>query len=246
MALHPPRTPGTDAYVRIYNTDGSEAGACGNGMRCVAELLFARDRQGRARPSRRTAGMLNCWKGDDAAGLDRRHGQAALRLERDSAGRGVRATPARSSCRSARSTSRSCIRPRSVSMGNPHAIFWVDDVTAYDLDQVRPAARKPSDLSRARQHLARPGDVARAHHRAHLGARRRADQGLRLGRLRGGGRGRAATQRTGRKVTVTLPGGDLHDRMARARRSRPHDRPGRVRVRGPLRSRRCSRRRGAA
>ena len=27
MALHPPRTPGTDAYVRIFNRDGSEAGA---------------------------------------------------------------------------------------------------------------------------------------------------------------------------------------------------------------------------
>ncbi len=40
MVLHAPRTPGTDAFVRIYNNDGSEAGACGNGMRCVAELLF--------------------------------------------------------------------------------------------------------------------------------------------------------------------------------------------------------------
>ena len=40
MALYPPRTGGTDAYVRIYNSDGSAAGACGNGMRCVAELMF--------------------------------------------------------------------------------------------------------------------------------------------------------------------------------------------------------------
>src|SRR5262245_43057892 len=40
MALHAPRTPGTDAFVRIYNNDGSQAGACGNGMRCIAELLF--------------------------------------------------------------------------------------------------------------------------------------------------------------------------------------------------------------
>ena len=40
MALHAPRTSGTDAYLRIYNSDGSQAGACGNGMRCVAELLF--------------------------------------------------------------------------------------------------------------------------------------------------------------------------------------------------------------
>ena len=33
MALYPPRTAGTDSYIRIYNNDGSEAGACGNGMR---------------------------------------------------------------------------------------------------------------------------------------------------------------------------------------------------------------------
>src|SRR5579872_5755713 len=41
VVLHSPRTSGTDAFVRIYNNDGSEAGACGNGMRCVAELMFA-------------------------------------------------------------------------------------------------------------------------------------------------------------------------------------------------------------
>src|SRR5437763_12657249 len=40
MALYPPRTPGTDAFVRIYNSDGSAAGACGNGVRCIAELMF--------------------------------------------------------------------------------------------------------------------------------------------------------------------------------------------------------------
>src|SRR5437667_8747759 len=39
MALHASRTGGTDAYVRIYNNDGSEAGACGNGMRCIADIL---------------------------------------------------------------------------------------------------------------------------------------------------------------------------------------------------------------
>jgi len=39
MALYPPRTPGTDAFIRIYNNDGSESGACGNGIRCVADLI---------------------------------------------------------------------------------------------------------------------------------------------------------------------------------------------------------------
>ena len=39
MTLSAPRTPGTAAFVRIYNNDGSLAGACGNGTRCVADRL---------------------------------------------------------------------------------------------------------------------------------------------------------------------------------------------------------------
>src|SRR2546429_8526010 len=35
MVLHDAKVAGTEAYVRIYNTDGSEAEACGNGMRCI-------------------------------------------------------------------------------------------------------------------------------------------------------------------------------------------------------------------
>ena len=41
MVLHDPSTAGTEAYIRIYNTDGSEAEACGNGMRCVGWLVAA-------------------------------------------------------------------------------------------------------------------------------------------------------------------------------------------------------------
>src|SRR3981189_1369963 len=40
MVLQPPRLTGTEAFIRIYNNDGSEAAACGNGMRCVARRLF--------------------------------------------------------------------------------------------------------------------------------------------------------------------------------------------------------------
>src|SRR5436853_4653783 len=32
MVLQPPRLDGTEAFIRIYNSDGSDAGACGNGM----------------------------------------------------------------------------------------------------------------------------------------------------------------------------------------------------------------------
>src|SRR5258708_39859007 len=39
MVLHDAKVAGTEAYIRIYNTDGSEAEACGNGMRCVGWLV---------------------------------------------------------------------------------------------------------------------------------------------------------------------------------------------------------------
>src|SRR3954453_17297478 len=65
MALYPPRTPGTDAYVRIYNNDGSEAGACGNGMRCVASLVCQETGKD-ALTFETAAGLLNCWKRDEA------------------------------------------------------------------------------------------------------------------------------------------------------------------------------------
>src|ERR1043166_4025425 len=64
MALYPPRTPGTDAFIRIYNNDGSEAGACGNGMRCVADIV-AKQSGKTALTFETKAGILNCWKGDD-------------------------------------------------------------------------------------------------------------------------------------------------------------------------------------
>ncbi len=63
MSLHAARTPGTEAYVRIYNSDGSEAGACGNGMRCIAELLFEETGKN-ALTFETKAGLLSCWKGE--------------------------------------------------------------------------------------------------------------------------------------------------------------------------------------
>ena len=85
-------------------------------------------------------------------------------------------------------------------MGNPHAVFWVDDVNAYDLGKIGPLLENhPMFPERANISLAHV--VSREHIVvAHLGARRRPDQGLRLGGLRGGGRGGAAqARRTARR-----------------------------------------------
>src|SRR5215831_12983095 len=40
IVLEPPTERGADVFMRIYNPDGGEAGACGNATRCVASLLM--------------------------------------------------------------------------------------------------------------------------------------------------------------------------------------------------------------
>ena len=75
--------------------------------------------------------------------------------------------------------------PSVVSMGNPHAIFWVDgDVWTYELDRFGPLLENhPIFPERANISIAQV-TAPDAHHHPHLGARRRPDQGLRLRRLR--------------------------------------------------------------
>jgi hypothetical protein len=89
MVLQKPRLAGTDAFVSIYNNDGSEAGACGNGMRCVARQTFA------GRPRQDGADFRDQGRPDqllarpDAGSLHGGHGHAEVRLAGHSAGRGI-------------------------------------------------------------------------------------------------------------------------------------------------------------
>ena len=78
---------GTEAYVRIYNTDGSEAEACGNGMRCVGWVVA--EKTGRKALKFETkAGVLDVTvESIDRITVDM--GTPEVRLARHSAGRGV-------------------------------------------------------------------------------------------------------------------------------------------------------------
>src|SRR5262249_40903593 len=46
MVLHEASSAESQAYVAIYNADGSQAEACGNGMRCVGWLEAERTGRG--------------------------------------------------------------------------------------------------------------------------------------------------------------------------------------------------------
>src|SRR5712671_1033364 len=136
MVLQPPRLEGTEAFIRIYNNDGSEAAACGNGMRCVARRLFEHSGQ-TAATFETQAGLLNCWQGPsgDLYTVDMgppKFGWKDIPLAeefRDTRYIELQVGPIDAPVLHS---------PSVVSMGNPHAIFWVDDVNAYDLARFGP------------------------------------------------------------------------------------------------------------
>ena len=49
-----------NAEVTIFNNDGSEAGACGNGVRCVASYLMDKEKTSEIR-IKTISGTLDCW-----------------------------------------------------------------------------------------------------------------------------------------------------------------------------------------
>jgi diaminopimelate epimerase len=205
MALYSARTPGTDAFIRIYNNDGSEAGACGNGMRCVADLV-AKESGKNVLTFETTAGILNCWQGADGLftvdmGPPRfKWNEIPLAEEfRDTRAIELQIGPIDKPVLHS---------PSVVSMGNPHAIFWVDDVNAHDLARLGPLLENhPIFPERANITLAQI--VARDHIII-----RTWERGAGLTKACGSAACAAAVaaarlRRTDRKVRVTLPGGEL-------------------------------------
>jgi diaminopimelate epimerase len=205
MALHDPRTAGSEAYVRIYNTDGSAAEACGNGMRCVGWTV--------AQQTTRTvlnfetvAGLLEVKVG----GIDR------ITVDMGSPKFGWRDIPLAEPFHDTRAIELQIgpidkpilHSPSAVNMGNPHAVFWVDDVNAYDLGKIGPMLENhPIFPERANISLAHIAS------REHIVVRTW-ERGAGLTKACGSAAcavavAAARLRRAERKVMVTLPGGDL-------------------------------------
>lgn len=206
MVLQKPHLQGTGAFIRIYNNDGSEAGACGNGMRCVARRTFEAT-GARAATFETKAGLLNCWQGPspDLYTVDMgapKFGWQDIPLAeefRDTRYIELQIGPIDAPILHS---------PSVVSMGNPHAIFWVDDIEAYDLERFGPLLENhPIFPERANITLAHIVDRDRI-------VMRTWERGAGLTKACGSAAcatavAAARLKRTGRIVNMTLPGGEL-------------------------------------
>ncbi|HHY01365.1 MAG TPA: diaminopimelate epimerase [Paracoccus sp.] len=118
--------PHQDADYRLdfWNADGSQAGACGNASRCVADLMLhelGRDRvrfaTGRGMlEARRDGGAVHVNMGPPQLDWD----QIPLAHKVDTDALPLELTPA------------------AVGMGNPHCVFFVDDAEAVPLETLGP------------------------------------------------------------------------------------------------------------
>jgi diaminopimelate epimerase len=192
-----------DVFMRIWNADGGEVGACGNAARCVAALLVAE--RGSPHVSIETeSGMLAATVAKDGSvtidmgtprfewneiPLSRPFDDTRAVELPEAGGLGVGAASM-------------------VNVGNPHCIFFVENIEAHDLASFGPVLEHdPLFPERANISLAQVTGPSSLRLRTW-------ERGAGLTRACGTAACAAAVAAarlglTGRKVTVTLPGGDL-------------------------------------
>lgn len=201
MVLSDPRTAGTEAFMTIFNNDGSLSGACGNGTRCVAWALM-RGRAGEAIRLETQAGLLDCRRvGEWRFTVDM--GAPRLRWDEIPLARGVADTSA-VELDAARDLGPFC----AVNMGNPHAVFFTPNAMAVDLAEVGPRLeRDPIFPEKANISIAEAKGRGRVLLRVWergAGATRACGSAACATLVAG-----VRTGRTGRQAEIELPGGSL-------------------------------------
>lgn len=194
-----PGGEGAEVFMRIRNPDGSEAGACGNATRCVAELAMA-EAGSDAVAIRTIAGLLPADRLPDGR----------IRVDMGPARLGWREVPLAREADTLHLplAAEGVSDPAACSMGNPHATFFVPDLDALDLPRIGPALeRDPLFPDRANigfvQVLA-PDHLRLAVWERGAGLTLACGSGACAALVNAARRGLSA-----RAATVSLPGGDL-------------------------------------
>ncbi|KQV35678.1 MULTISPECIES: diaminopimelate epimerase [unclassified Rhizobium] len=136
MAIHDPKADGTDAFIDILNSDGTKAQACGNGTRCVVQAL-ASETGRKAFTFQTVAGILNAVEHEDGT-ISVDMGTPVFEWSRIPLSEEFHDT-SRIELQIGPIDAPVLHSPSVMSMGNPHAIFWVDrDVMSFDLERFGP------------------------------------------------------------------------------------------------------------
>ncbi len=202
LVIEPPGSNAVDIHYRIFNNDGGEVAQCGNGARCVAAYLYER---GLVRKDEITAqtleGQLKLYRQPD--------GQIRVNM-------GVpRLQPADIPMQArARETfyhlelENQDITFAAVSMGNPHAVIEVGDVTVAPVKGLGPKLQKssffPQSVNVGFMQIISPGRIRLRVYERGAGETLACGSGACAAVVAGNLAGKLANV-----VNVTLPGGEL-------------------------------------
>ena len=203
IALEPSRM--ADVFMRIWNADGGEVGACGNAARCVAGIVAA-ERGEKSVSIETDSGVLSALAGTDGTvtvdmGAPRFAWNEIPLSEpfHDTRGIELQIGPIDAPV---------LHTPSVVNVGNPHALFFVEDVMAHDLAELGPMLEH-HPLFPERANISLVQVLSPDHLKV-----RTWERGAGLTQACGTAACAAAVaaarrELAGRKVKVTLPGGDL-------------------------------------
>ncbi len=203
IALEPSRM--ADVFMRIWNADGGEVGACGNAARCVAGIVAA-ERGEKSVSIETDSGVLSALAGTDGTvtvdmGAPRFAWNEIPLTEpfHDTRGIELQIGPIDAPM---------LHTPSVVNVGNPHALFFVEDVMAHDLAKLGPMLEH-HPLFPERANISLVQVLSPDHLKV-----RTWERGAGLTQACGTAACAAAVaaarrELAGRKVKVTLPGGDL-------------------------------------
>ena len=131
LVLESPRQPGSAAFYRILNADGSEVEQCGNGARCIARFLDPGG-EGQELLLESIGGMVTARVLEDGNVLVNM-GEPHF-LPRD-----IPLQAEQEQDRYTLDLEGKQLQVGAVSMGNPHAVLQVEDVDAAPVAQLGPA-----------------------------------------------------------------------------------------------------------
>jgi diaminopimelate epimerase len=204
MVLHDPRRAGADAFLTIHNSDGSRAETCGNGTRCVAFILYRETKREKIVLDT-SATRLECLRKSESVftinmGRPRlAWNEIPLRAFYDTRRIELQIGPIDDPI---------LHTPSAVNMGNPHAIFWVEDIEAYDLGKIGPLLENhpifPARANISLAHVLSPEHIALKVWERGAGLTRACGSAACATLVAA-----ARNGFTGRRAIVSLPGGDL-------------------------------------
>ena len=124
----------TDAQLKFFNSDGGESGACGNGTRCVADLISKEKNKKTITLTTLSGNLKSVILGNnlvttEISGVKTKWNEIPLSEELDTLNLNIKIDDIKNN---------EHFGGTAINVGNPHVIFFVDEIESFDIKKIGP------------------------------------------------------------------------------------------------------------